>query len=138
MKTSHKRDLLKPFSSTSCSKQVQRATQIRLFWVLPSWVLETSKAGDYTISWDNRLQFLIILSNFFLVSTWNLPCHNLRPCSLVLQPCTSVKSMAFSSQQLGNWKAIGRSPQSRLFSKLYKRSSFSFSLQDTWPSPRPF
>lgn len=128
---------MKPTSPTSCSKQVQHATQIRLLRVVCSWVLETSRAGDYTISWGSQLQFLIILSNFFLLSTWNLPCHNLRPLSLVLQPCTSVKSLALSSQQLPcrSWKATGRSPQIHLFSRLYKPSSVSFSSQGTCSSP---
>lgn len=133
MKTPHKRDVVKPPSPTSCSKQVQHATQVRLLRVLSSWVL------GYTISWGNRLQFFIILSDFSLVPTWNLPCHNLRPLSLVLQPCTSVKSLALSFKQLlcGRWKATGRSPLNHLSSRLYKPSSLSFSLEGTFSSPRP-
>lgn len=139
MKTPHKRDVLKPSSSTSCSKHVQHATQLRFFGGLSSWNLENSRAGDYTRSWGKQLQFLIILSNFFLVSTWNLPRHNLRPFSLVLEPCTSVKSLSLSSQQLPcrSWKTTGRSSQSHLFSRLYKASSLSFSSQGTCSCPRP-
>lgn len=98
--------LVQPHTQTRFNRQN------RLLRLLSILVWETSRAGNNTIPWGNWLQPLVKLNYVFLLSTWNLLWHNLRPLSLVLQPCTSVKSLALSSQQLPctSWKTTGRYP----------------------------
>lgn len=126
-------------SPTSCSKQGQLWSQIRLIRLSPHKVLKASEQGDYTTAWRNLFPCLtdFTVKQFFFISSIKFSCFKCCPLSLVLLPLTTVNRLAPSWQPpCGHWKACSSS-WNHLFSRLNKSSSISLSSQDECSSPRP-
>jgi len=77
------------------------------------------------------------VKNFLLISNLNLPCVSLRPFPLVLSLLILINSCSLFClyTPFNYWKAVMRSTQSLLFSKLNKPSSLNLSSQEGCSSP---
>jgi len=116
------------------------ANEIRVLRALSNLVLNVSRDGASTTSLGNPFQCFttLIVKNFFLLSSPNLPCFSLKPSPLVLSLLSLLKrlSPSFPSAPFKHWKAAIRSPRSLLFSRLNKPNSLSLSSQERCSSPQ--
>jgi len=115
--------------------------QTRLLKVPSNPASSTSREeGASTASLGNLLQCLTILTvkNFFLIPNLNLPSFSLKPRPLALSlPALVKRSLpSFLAGPFRYWKAVIRSSQSLLFSRLNRPNSLSLSSQQSCSSPQ--
>ncbi|KAK4819472.1 LOW QUALITY PROTEIN: hypothetical protein QYF61_004698 [Mycteria americana] len=131
--------ILKVFSNLYDS--VILCDSVKLLLRAPSnLTLNVSRDGASTTSLGNLFQCFttLIVKNFFLQSSLNLPSLSLKLLLLVLSQQALLKSLSPSLLEapFKDWKAVIRSPRSLLFSRLNNPSSLSLSLEERCSSPR--
>ena len=105
----------------------------------PAWPWTLPGRGQPQLRWDNLFQCLtsLIVKNFFLISSLNLPSFTLKTLPLVLSLQALVKSPspAFLQAPLRYWKAALRSLHSLLFSRLNSPNSLRLSPWESYSIP---
>lgn len=75
-----------PFSSMSCLKHSQWQGLIWSFRILPSRTLKSQEMEILLLFWANHSSDIMV-NNYFFMSSWILPCWNLRLSSFMFSLC---------------------------------------------------